>query len=329
MIQGSALLLSVVRVNCALSNELPFPSRRMRAKRWWQPSVIRRVLLLSVSMLIGDALVWAQKPINYSFAPFAATFPGTDHTNPLGISDRGQIVGTYHVALGGRFGFLYDRGVFTSIDVPFLGQHETVATDINNRGQIVGYFEENCCNRFHAFLLERGMFTLFDAPFPGVTQTLLVGINDRGQIVGTYFDGQGSHGFILDRGVFTSLDVPFPGAHDTTANGINNRGEIVGIYLDSNNFTQGFIFDRGTFTGLTFPPPRTITNGAQVNGINDRGDIVGCHELHAFIIVQGVFAFLDDPFVSSCAGSVNNRGVIVGAEGSGLQGFIAAPVPPQ
>jgi hypothetical protein len=64
-------------------------------------------------------------------------FPGAaQFTSPLGINNRGQIVG--HVGPVGAFhGFLLDNGVFTQIDFP--GAAQSAASGINDRGEIVGY----------------------------------------------------------------------------------------------------------------------------------------------------------------------------------------------
>ena len=52
---------------------------------------------------------------------------------------------SYLDAAGRYHGFLRDKGRFTTIDVP--GAAATTATDINNRGQIVGEHSEDPDNR--------------------------------------------------------------------------------------------------------------------------------------------------------------------------------------
>jgi uncharacterized membrane protein len=70
--------------------------------------------------------------------------PGGPLTFPLGINNRGQIVGYGASDPAGTTlrGFLLRRGVkgpFTPIDFP--GAPRTLAADINDRGQIVGAYE--------------------------------------------------------------------------------------------------------------------------------------------------------------------------------------------
>jgi hypothetical protein len=64
--------------------------------------------------------------------------PGALLTAPLGLNNRGQIVGVYVDGDGLRHGHLLERGRFTTIDVP--GAVETDAFGINDRGQIVGAY---------------------------------------------------------------------------------------------------------------------------------------------------------------------------------------------
>jgi hypothetical protein len=105
---------------------------------------------------------------------------------PIGINDRGEIVGSYTDNRGMVHGFLLQsRGRFTrftNIDVP--GALGTQAEKINNRGQIVGKYgddeEDVQNNTLRGFLYDRGRFIPID--FPGAQQTLAHGINDRGQV---------------------------------------------------------------------------------------------------------------------------------------------------
>jgi probable HAF family extracellular repeat protein len=112
---------------------------------------------------------------------------------------------------------------YTPIDVP--GAISTQTFGINDRGQIVGFFQY-IPFRSHGFLTEDGTtFTIIDVPSAAGTEAL--GINNRGQIVGYFWDATGVHGFLTSDGVtFTIIDVP--GATGTEAHGINNRGQIVG-----------------------------------------------------------------------------------------------------
>jgi hypothetical protein len=86
-------------------------------------------------------------------------------TFPIGINDRGQIVGYYDDA-DGLHGFLRKKdGRFSRIDFP--GARATEAFKINNRGQVVGLYDETTPFDFadgRGFLLDQGRFTRIDVP---------------------------------------------------------------------------------------------------------------------------------------------------------------------
>src|SRR5215472_171457 len=151
-------------------------------------------------------------------------FPGATATFLQGMSNQ-QVVGAYSDARG-LHGFLLSDGNFTTIDFPgAVGQ--TVAGDINERGQTVGNYED-ASGKLHGFLLSNENFTTFD--FPGAFSTTVpFGIAANGDIAGAYNDNSGlAHGFQLQQGSFTTID--FPGARQTQAVRVNETGQIVGFY---------------------------------------------------------------------------------------------------
>jgi probable HAF family extracellular repeat protein len=166
--------------------------------------------------------------------------PHSDLTEAVGLNDRGQVVGDYRDASTGVFhGFVWDAGVFSTIDVPFAGATSTAAQGINRFGAIVGFYDD--ASGRHGFLFKNGEFT--SIVFPGSSVTTLEDINDKGQIVGLYVDGNATlHSFMLDDGVFNTIDVPFTSVF-TGVSGINDFGEFVGRYFDGDK-SHGFIATR-------------------------------------------------------------------------------------
>src|SRR5690348_10669902 len=73
-----------------------------------------------------------------------------------GINSSGQIVGYYFDGLRAQ-GFLFDNGVYTTLDVPESGWTEIYG--INASGQIVGSYRDA---RSHGFLLDHGSYTTLD-----------------------------------------------------------------------------------------------------------------------------------------------------------------------
>ena len=81
------------------------------------------------------------------------------------------------------------KGAFTTVDYP--GAPETLLTEINERGRIVGAYSEdpggiNVAPR--NFVLNRGAYTPIEPPGATPLGSASGGINDRGWIVGEYYD---------------------------------------------------------------------------------------------------------------------------------------------
>ena len=213
--------------------------------------------------------------------------PGASITLPYGINNHGTIAGEYVDAgivpgpgsaarPGSVHGFIRDRhGTITTFEVPYRHLHNV--SDINNRGQIVGYYDQPNFAGGGAFLRDRDG-TITAITYPSAAYTLAHGINDRGQVVGAYLEPGAEpnpdgtipagtvHGFVWERGRFTSFDVP--GSLYTQASGVNNRGQITGGYYDASGRQLGFLRDGHRYRTLDTP------SGNIASGINDRGDVV-------------------------------------------------------
>ncbi len=207
----------------------------------------------------------------------------------LGINNSGQIVGGYDLnspegghVFEGAHAFVYNSGVFTTLDYPATGVSNTTAERINNSGSIVGVYRIGGIGVANGFLeIGGGAFTTVN--FPGGCCTHDNGINDAGDIVGQYRPGASlpHQGFMDLGGVFTSLSVP--GASETFAEDINNSRDIVGFYRSLLG-EFGFLYSGGTLSPIAFPGARRT----QAVGINDQGDIVGVYQdasrvLHGFL----------------------------------------------
>ena len=200
------------------------------------------------------------------------------------INDSGLVVGTY-VDGNGNHGFLYNNGVYTTLDAPsatngfgaFGFPLGTSATAINNSGQVVGDFTD-ATNVEHGFLYSNGTYlTLTD---PSATThssygngTAAIAINNSGQVVGDYKDvGNNSHGFLYSNGNFIIIDDPNGQAGITSVVGINNIDQVIGNSLNASGFEQGFVFSGGTYTQISDP---LGTEGTFLQSINDLGQITG------------------------------------------------------
>ena len=153
----------------------------------------------------------------------------------------------------------------TFIPVPTLGN--SVAQDINARGDIVGTF-----NDFDLFVIRRGD-DLKAYSFPG--RVLTVGNNDRGETVGTYQAGDSQlFSFLIDRaGIVQTLTIP--GLTNVVVEDINSRGDIVGWFFDEFSTTtpiHAFVFSDGEIQELDHPSGLPVT---AATGIANDGTIAG------------------------------------------------------
>src|SRR5438094_464229 len=158
------------------------------------------------------------------------TVPESLLTEAVGINDIDQIVGDYRDENGFFHGFLYQDGIYRTIDVPFISGPDTGASGINNSGEIVGCY--SLCSHGFLYNVETSSFVAIDVPGAVVTQAR--NINDLGEIVGVYSpDGLTLHGFLYDENDFALIRAP--GAIATSLFGINNGGQIVGFYVVENS----------------------------------------------------------------------------------------------
>jgi hypothetical protein len=250
--------------------------------------------------------------------------PGAElETTPLGINNRGKVVGTYITADAGAtyHGFVRDRrGRFTDVDIP--GAKATVASRINDHGQIVGRYYESAPfrgpdSRARGFLLDHGGLTRID--FPGAVSTQAMGINNRRHVVGEYLDRAGVfHGFLWKRGRFTTLD--FPGTATTSLVDVNDRGQIVGIKFDADGPVHGFLLRDRNFTildapGAPYTIPRDINNRGQIAGFTLVDlDLTGARGFLLAKGARGPFTFIDVPTAPrNVVYGLNDRGQLVGS----------------
>ncbi len=81
-------------------------------------------------------------------------------TQPIGVNDAGQTVGSYFDAAIAEHGFLSSGGTLTAIDFPEATW--TAAAGINAASDIVGGWSD--ATGSHGFLLQAGVFTPIDVP---------------------------------------------------------------------------------------------------------------------------------------------------------------------
>jgi probable HAF family extracellular repeat protein len=166
------------------------------------------------------------------------------HFLPAGMNDGGQIAGTLLTPGAAAF---YNGT--TLIDLaPLLQNIHSLATGVNNAGQVIGVSYGNSGNDYQAFLYGAGAVQALTVP--GSIQSYATSINNAGDVVGSIQNtDQTWWGFLYRNGQMIDLNT-LPGVAGsgwvlTGASKINNAGQIL---------AAGFLNGQSKYCVLT--PPR-------------------------------------------------------------------------
>ena len=128
------------------------------------------------------------------------TATGARATEFNGINDKGDVVGEAFFLSNDGIGLLYRKGTFYTFQFP--GSIDTVAFDINNRGEIAGAYTDSNFQD-HGFILrgfpEHPKFFTVDGNNPTYPNTTIRTINDEDDIGGV-LSGNGPQGTHQDLG---------------------------------------------------------------------------------------------------------------------------------
>ncbi len=248
------------------------------------------------------------------------------------VNDRGEAVGRWSGA-GIDFNALYYDGVQLH-DLGAMGGMRSMAHDINNEGNIVGYVGGS--SRNYGFLLQDGELITFDSLIPDNSKAYA--INGAGRVVGTagLGTGQQQRAFVYDGANVVYLQAL--GGDDSWAFGINELGQVVGQADLPDGRYHACLWDGGSITDLG-----ALGGGSSMAvAINDSGVVVGylhtgTPESPLFVydgatmwdvndLVLNADGWRFDSTGSRCA--INNAGQIVGnARFDGAwRGFLLTPV---
>jgi len=230
---------------------------------------------------------------NFTPVPLTGLPAGSSASNTYayGINLSGELVGSTYNINSGTEAFTDVAGTITPFQVN--GSDYSVATGINTKGQIVGYFFNSAISAYSGFIDTNGTITVVNDPAAGSAGTFLWGINNKGVAVGYYDDSNGNPQPIEYSGT-TFNTISIAGSYDGYAFGINNSGQIVGSYqTQTGNSTCGVsgaqsgflltgatasnnVVSGGTLTTFVAPTVSALTCGyTEVLGINDNGVAVG------------------------------------------------------
>jgi len=243
----------------------------------------------------------------------------------------------------GMVGALVDDGfvanptadkAYSSIDYP--GALLTSAFSINNRGDIVGFYQD-ASKTLHGFLYNgvTSSFASIDYPNPVCTTgTDARGINKHGDIVGTCTDSANNfYGYLLTAGAFSSVQAP--GHLSTIPQRISPDGRIVGCVHDTDTSTTmfgmsldsgGFKFFGGKFGGLD--GMGFMNNGVSKGGRRVAGLFMdtSLNRVRSYTVRRGVATPFDYPDAAlTQAWDVNADGDLVGVyrdTGGRIHGYL-------
>jgi probable HAF family extracellular repeat protein len=279
---------------------------------------------VAVFHLFGDEMRAAGAPAStYSITDLGSL--GGRRTSPMGINNRGAVVGFSATVEGLTRGFLYTGG--SLVDLGTLGGDESFAYRINDNGIIVGRAQDSS-GRFRAFVTRISgaiELTSLDPRVDGDFSAAL-GVNSVGEAAG-YYTTAGDHMSARNRVFFYRdsrvEDLGTFGGEDGRVVAMNDHA-LVGFFSSEPHadyaqhrsflFTGGKLVPIGSLGGQ-LTTARDLNNRDEVVGDGDAGH----GEHHAFLFAGGTLRDLGTLAGGrqSAAYAINERGDIVGfSEGS-------------
>jgi len=246
----------------------------------------------------------------------------------VAVNERGQVVGGMEAPdtrpnpeAGGLVGhaFLWEK--LRPQDLGTLGGPWSMATAINDRGQVIGWADTKSKSR-HAFLWEDAKMR--DLGAPGGTSSSATAINGHGQVIGTagIAEQSAGHAFLWQAGKMRDLGTL--GGPSSAAFAINEQGQVVGqaetMVKDRYGYPRAhaFLWQDGKMRDLGTLGGRYSFAAA----INREGQVVGSSttrtgDWHAFVWQSGRMIDLGllPGHRGSTAVSINDRGQIIGNVG--------------
>lgn len=258
------------------------------------------------------------------------------------INDVGQVAGGSYSGTFRAF-VTAPHGIgMTDVSPPDVWSPE--ATGINNRGQMVGIFNnQNIYPYSHAFIMNADGSGFRDLGTIGGAFSAANGINDAGQVTGYAYatsQGQPLHAFITDANGFNMRDIGTLGGNVSRGLAINNLGQVTGASSAASGHNRAFLTDAN---GNNM---RDLGNLAQrddfeswANGLNDQGQVVGWSAtmkgMSAFVTATNGTGMYDLNSLSNLpagvilseANGINELGQIIARDNAHGHAYLLTPVP--
>jgi probable HAF family extracellular repeat protein len=208
------------------------------------------------------------------------------------------------------------RRGYTRTDLGLDGP--SAAFDVNERGQVTGYFTVGDFGPFHAFLWSPGAGMVDLGTLGGLSSTATA-INDRGHVAGTSETATGEQHAFLWTPKTGMQDLGTLGGPVSFATGLNNRDMVVGGSLGANTPIHSFVWTRSA--GMR-DIGASLCGYNQAQAVNAGGQIVGSRLLCGTFDQTTVFHTIHhgelediEPLfgVSASVLAINARGQFVGS----------------
>ena len=197
------------------------------------------------------------------------------------FNDRGQIVSTQPIEPDGAFlrAVIWQQGKGLQFLQPAPGDDSSVATDINNRGEVVGisgpYPNESAIGERSVIWDRQGRVTVIPA-FPYSESDRPYAMNDAGQVVGANYVSGEVRGYIWDRKSGLRAIEGLISGRPGILHAINDHGEAVGSssFYNGTSGAHAIFWSEATGTVDLGDLPGAIENSF-ASDINNRRQIVG------------------------------------------------------